>query len=64
MIIGKSEFKIANHNGKIFVDHFYNDELIDTMKVYGLNAAPYCKRMGTKMYIKNELMDELKSAIG
>lgn len=46
MKIRNSKFIIINIAGMIFVNHMIDGEVVDTMKVYGLNSKPYCKRLG------------------
>ena len=63
MKIGNSVFEIVKVDGKIFVKHLFNGEHFqseDLMMVYGLNAKPYVKRLGTKMFLPEELVKELK----
>ena len=63
MKIGNSVFEIVNVNGKFFVRHSYNGKNFqdeDMMMVYGINSKPYVKRLGTKMYLPEELVKELK----
>ena len=63
MTINKSEFKVVIKNGGFFVKHTFNGENfqdVDFMKIYGLNAKPYIKRLGEKMYLPEALVRELK----
>ncbi|MBO5715230.1 MAG: hypothetical protein J6S23_02410 [Clostridia bacterium] len=63
MKIGNSVFDIVNVDNKVFVRHSYNGENLqseDMMMVYGLNTKPYVKRLGTKMYLPEELAKELR----
>ena len=63
MKIGNSVFEVENKDGKFFVKHTFNGEHFqdeDMMMIYGLNAKPYVKRLGTKMYLPEELVKELR----
>lgn len=63
MKIGNSVFEVVNKDGKLFVKHTFNGEHFqdeDMMMIYGLNAKPFVKRLGTKMYLPEELVKELK----
>lgn len=63
MKIGNSVFEVVKKDGKLFVKHTFNGENYqneDMMMIYGLNAKPYVKRLGTKMYLPEELVKELR----
>lgn len=64
MTMANSTFSIVKINGKIFVKHIFygknfRDE--DLMMVYSLKSNPYIKRLGRKMYIAGELLEELNN---
>lgn len=60
MKINNSEFKVIIKEGKLFVEHFFKGKTEELMTIYGINSKPYVKRMGTKMYLPEELITELK----
>lgn len=63
MIINKSVFKVVIKDGKFFVEHTFNGENfqnVEYMMVYGVNSKPYVKRLSTKMYLPEELLQELR----
>ena len=63
MEINKSVFSIVRKEGKFFVKHSFNGEHFqseDLMMIYGLNSTPYVKRLGTKMYLPEDLVQELR----
>lgn len=63
MKIGNSVFEVVNKDEKLFVKHTFNGENYqseDMMMIYGLNAKPFVKRLGTKMYLPEELVKELR----
>ena len=60
MKINNSEFNVINKEGKLFVKHSFKGKTEDFMMIYGINSKPYVKRMGTKMYLPEELIAELK----
>lgn len=62
--MGESTFEIVNENGKLFVKHTFNGSHFqneDLMMIYGLKSRPYVKRLSTKMYLPEELVQELKA---
>lgn len=57
-----STFQVIKKDGKFFVRHSFkgtNFSSTDDMKVYGLDKAPYVKRLGEKMFLTQELLAEL-----
>ena len=63
MKIGNSVFEVVNKDGKLFIQHTFHGEHFqdeDMMMIYGLNAKPFVKRLGTKMYLPEELVKELR----
>jgi hypothetical protein len=63
MKIGDSVFEVVKKDGKLFIKHTFigeNYQNEDMMMIYGLNAKPYVKRLGTKMYLPEELVKELR----
>lgn len=63
MKIGNSIFEVVNKDGKLFVKHTFNGECFqdeDMMMIYGLNTKPFVKRLGTKIYLPEELVKELR----
>ena len=63
MKIYESEFKVVIKEGKPFVVHKFNgtnfqDE--DLMMIYGLKSRPYVKRLGKKIHLPEEIIEELK----
>jgi hypothetical protein len=63
MKMGNSEFKVVIKDGKYFVKHTFNGEHFqdeDLMMIYGLKSKPYVRRLGSTMYLPEELLKELK----
>lgn len=63
MKINNSEFKVIIKEGKFFVKHSFNGENFqdeDLMMIYGLKSKPYVRRLGSTMYLPEELLKELK----
>jgi hypothetical protein len=63
MKIGDSVFEVVKKDGKLFIKHTFigeNYQNEDMMMIYGLKAKPYVKRLGTKMYLPEELVKELR----
>lgn len=58
---GKSEFHITLKDGKPFLQHKYNGQICDEMKIYGINNKPYVKRLSTKMYLEDYMIEELRA---
>ena len=66
MKIGNSVFEVVSKNGKLFVKHTFNGEHFqdeDMMMIYGLNAKPFVKRFGTKIYLPEELVKDLRVGV-
>lgn len=60
MKIGNSEFNLTTKSGKFFVSHIFDGKVVDAMKVYDICGNPYIKRLGEKMYLPNELINEMR----
>ena len=57
----KSEFHVALKNGKPVLQHTHNGSVCDEMKIYGIGSKPYVKRLSTKMFLEDYMIEELKA---
>ena len=62
LVIGDSKFEVVSKDDKLFVKHTFNGKYFsdeDYMMIYGLKSKPYIKRMGEKMYLPKELLNDI-----
>lgn len=63
MIIRNSVFEVANKDGKLFLKHLFKGETVDMMMIYGLNTKPFVKRLGEKIYLPEQVVNEIKAVL-